>query len=113
MLDGQPQAAQAMSAGLQWGARSDDEEEVGAPGMDGYTSSNDSYGGHMGGFAFEGAVSEADPYEADFVRWARCFPQRQTHTTFVTMEAAVCLKPSQRQAPACITLLKGPCRCLA
>ena len=48
------------AAGLHWDALSDDEEAVGAVGMDGYTSSDDSYGGHMGGFAFEGAVSEDD-----------------------------------------------------
>ena len=63
MLAGQPE-----SAGLQWGALSDEEEEVVAPAMDGYTSSNDSYGGHMGGFAFEGAVSEADLYEPECTR---------------------------------------------
>ena len=37
--------------------------------MDGYTSSDDSYGGHMAGFAFEGAVSEADPLEEDTIRY--------------------------------------------
>ena len=65
-----PDAAGHSPAGLQWGAQSDADEEFGAPAMDGYTSSNDSYGGHMGGFAFEGAVSEADPYDADYTRYA-------------------------------------------
>ena len=37
--------------------------------MDGYTSSDDSYGGHMAGFAFEGAVSEVDPYEEEAIRY--------------------------------------------
>ncbi len=68
MLAGQPESAGHLQAGLQWGALSDEEEEVVAPAMDGYTSSNDSYGGHMGGIAFEGAVSEADPYEAECIR---------------------------------------------
>ena len=51
-----------LAGGLHWGAASDDEEEAGAAGMDGYTSSDDSYGGHIANFAFEGAVSEVDPY---------------------------------------------------
>lgn len=63
-----PEAAGHSAAGLHWGAQSDDEEDFGAPAMDGYTSSSDSYGGHMGGFAFEGAVSEADAHEADYTR---------------------------------------------
>lgn len=62
------QRHQHSTAGLQWGALSDDEEAVGTAAMDGYTSSDDSYGGHMGGFAFEGAVSEADPYDEEPVR---------------------------------------------
>ena len=58
------EAAGVLPAGLHWGALSDDEEQIGPVGMDGYTSSDDSYGDHMGGFAFEGAVSEADSHEA-------------------------------------------------
>ena len=68
----------AATAGLQWGALSDDEEAVGAAAMDGYTSSDDSYGGHMGGFAFEGAVSEADPYDEE--------PVRCTKSVFVSFQ---------------------------
>ena len=68
MLAGQPDSAGHLQTGLQWGALSDEEEEFVAPAMDGYTSSNDSYGGHMGGFVFEGAVSEADPYEVKCTR---------------------------------------------
>lgn len=52
-----------LAGALHWGAPSDDEEEPGAMGMDGYSSSDDSYAGHMDGLAFEGAVSEADPYD--------------------------------------------------
>ena len=52
-----------LAGGLHWGAPSDDEGEAEAAAMDGYSSSGDSYGGHMGGFAFEGAVSEDDPYD--------------------------------------------------
>ena len=63
----QPQH-RAATTGLQWDALSDDDEAVGAAAMDGYTSSDDSYGGHMGGFAFEGAVSEADSYDEEHVR---------------------------------------------
>lgn len=69
-LAARSEAAWHSAVGLQWGAQSDDEGDFGAPAMDGYTSSSDSYGGHMGGFAFEGAVSEADPYEADYARYA-------------------------------------------
>ncbi|KAL0042381.1 hypothetical protein WJX77_010775 [Trebouxia sp. C0004] len=65
---GQPESAGHLQAGLQWGALSDEEEEVVAAAMDGYTSSNNSYGGHTGGFAFEGAISEADPYETQCAR---------------------------------------------
>ena len=68
MLGEQHHRARPLPAGLQWGALSDDDEEVGAPAMDGYTSSSDSYGGHMAGFAFEGAVSEADPCDVAFTR---------------------------------------------
>lgn len=64
----QRQLHRAAITRLQWGALSDDEEAAGAPAMDGYTSSDDSYGGHMAGFAFEGAVSEADPYEEELIR---------------------------------------------
>lgn len=67
----QPQHNRAATTGLQWGALSDDEEAAGAPAMDGYTSSDDSYGGHMVGFAFEGAVSEADSYEEDSIRYTQ------------------------------------------
>ena len=67
---GQQHQHRAAAAGLQWGALSDDEEAVGAAAMDGYTSSDDSYGGHMADFAFEGAVSEADPYDQEYVRCA-------------------------------------------
>ena len=60
----QTQIADPPLAGrFHWGAASDDEAEAGAAGMDGYTSSDDSYGGHIANFAFEGAVSEMDPYD--------------------------------------------------
>lgn len=66
----QAQRHRAVTAGLQWEALSDDEEAAGAGVMDGYTSSDDSYGGHMGGFAFEGAVSEAaDPDDDELARY--------------------------------------------
>ena len=82
MLAGQPESAGHLQAGLQWGGMSDEEEEVMAPAMDGYTSSNDSYGGHMGGFALEGAVSEADPYEAQCTRQvSQCFFQGVLYIT--------------------------------
>lgn len=68
---GRRQQHRAGSSGLQWGALSDDEEAAGAPAMDGYTSSDDSYGAHMAGFAFEGAVSEADPYEGHPIRYTQ------------------------------------------
>ena len=69
------QQHRAATAGLHWGALSDDEADTGAAAMDGYTSSDDSYGGHMEGFAFEGAVSEADPYDEAPVR---CTPSITT-----------------------------------
>ena len=70
----QAQRRSEVTAGLQWEGLSDDEGAAGAGVMDGYTSSDDSYGGHMGGFAFEGAVSEADePYDDE---WARYLVER-------------------------------------